>query len=261
VSSTPPRIVITVSDASLQPDPSLARRRIALYAEAVRRAGGEAIVLHPSVDRAVRGEVLASMDGVLFAGGADIDPARYGHPGTGSRDVEPDRDALEEEAWRVAEDDGLPVLGICRGFQAINVFAGGSLVQHVDGHEGPGWGLGPTRSHPIRLEGASQLADLVGGDSNELVVNTFHHQAVSAAGLAPGLRASAWAGDLVEGLEAPGVRFVVGVQCHPERVDSTPPAFERLFQAFVDAARTPARGAPPRSRAGGTVASAARGAR
>jgi putative glutamine amidotransferase len=237
VTATPPRVLITVGVASRQPDPELARRRIALYAHAVRGAGGEPVLLDASAGIHERRHAFRAMAGLLLAGGADIDPARYGQPPNGSRDVEPDRDELEAEAWSAAAAAGLPVLGICRGFQAINVFSGGSLVQHVDGHEGPGWGQGPTRTHAIRLEPGTRLAGLVADGSNAPVVNTFHHQAVSASGLAPGLVASAWAGDLVEGLEAPGDRFVLGVQCHPERVDSTPPAFAHLFRAFVDACR------------------------
>jgi putative glutamine amidotransferase len=188
---------------------------------------------------------LASMNGLLLSGGVDIDPAHYGQPNNGSREIQADRDALEAQAWAAAAARSVPVLGICRGLQAINVFAGGSLVQHVDGHESPGHGSAPT-THPISLVDGSRLATLLAAESSSepLVVNAFHHQGVTAADLAPGLVASAWAdssaGPLVEGLEAPGERFVVGVQCHPERTESTPPTFEQVFAAFVDASRRPA---------------------
>jgi putative glutamine amidotransferase len=231
-----PRILVSVAVASRQADPALVLRRTALYADAVRRAGGEPLLIDASAGAEERAGAFATMDGLLLAGGADIDPARYGQPIDGSRDIEPDRDALEADAWAEAQARRVPVLGICRGFQAINVFCGGRLAQDVEGHEGPGWGVGPTRSHPVRLEPGTRLADLVTEGSDELLVNTFHHQAVPADGLAPGLVASAWSDDVVEGLEAPGERFVVGVQCHPERTDSTPASFERLFSAFVDAA-------------------------
>jgi gamma-glutamyl-gamma-aminobutyrate hydrolase PuuD len=188
------------------------------------------------------------MDGLLLTGGGDLDPARYGQPNLASRDIEPDRDALEAGAWQAATARGLPVLGICRGLQAINVFSGGSLLQHVDGHEGVGWGTGPPATHPIRLVPGTRLAALLepesGTATKALVVNAYHHQGIRQHDLASGLVASAWAdssaGSLVEGLESSGSRFLVGVQCHPERTESTPAAFERVFEAFVSAA-----GAPP----------------
>jgi gamma-glutamyl-gamma-aminobutyrate hydrolase PuuD len=182
------------------------------------------------------------MDGLLLSGGGDIEPARFGQADAGSTEIEPHRDALEAEAFATAEARDLPVLGICRGLQVINVFAGGTLLQHVDDHSGPGLGSGrPARTHRLRLVTGSRLAALVGDDAAGSPVNTFHHQAVRAVDLAPGFVATAWAdspaGPIVEALEAPGERFVVGVQFHPERVDSTPPAYEALWRAFVNACR------------------------
>jgi putative glutamine amidotransferase len=187
------------------------------------------------------------MDGLLLSGGGDLDPARYGHPDRGSVSIEPERDTLEAEAWAVAQARGLPVLGLCRGFQAINAFSGGTLLQHVDGHAGPAFGVGPAKTHPVRVAPGTRLARILfptNAGGGVLRVNSYHHQAIRASDLAPVLVASAWAsspaGDLVEGLEAADGRFVLGVQCHPERTDSTPVAFERLFSVFVDAARGPA---------------------
>jgi putative glutamine amidotransferase len=242
-----PRIVITVAVAARQAEPDLAARKTALYAAAVTRHGGAAIVVDAETAPGERARVLGSMDGLLLSGGADIDPARYGHPSRGSVSVEVERDHLEAEAWGVAQARGLPVLGICRGLQAINAFSGGTLLQHVDGHGGPAFGKGPAKTHPIRVAHGSRLARILfptnpGG--GVLRVNSFHHQAIRATDLAPGLVAGAWAsspaGDLVEALEAADGRFVFGVQCHPERTESTPDAFERLFGVFVDAARGPA---------------------
>jgi putative glutamine amidotransferase len=187
------------------------------------------------------------MDGLLMSGGADLHPERYGGPSRGSVTVEPERDALEHAAWTAAQARGLPVLGVCRGFQAINVFSGGTLLQHVDGHQGPRYGSGPALTHPLRIAPGTRLARILfptNAGGGVVRVNSYHHQAVRAADLAPGLVASGWAsspaGDLVEGLEAADGRFVFGVQCHPERRESTPPAFERLFGVFLDAARGPA---------------------
>ena len=141
------------------------------------------------------------------------------------------------------------MLGICRGFQVINVMRGGTLLQHVDGHAGPAYGHGPASGHPLRIVPGTRLARILFPSNvrgGVLTVNTYHHQAVRASDLAPGLVANAWAssgaGDLVEGFEAEGARFIVGVQCHPERTESTPDAFERLFAFFVDSCRGPARG-------------------
>ncbi len=237
-----PRIVVTLADLTGHPDPQRAASRVALYLDAIRRHGGDPIPLDAGSPEAAAGGVLDSMDGLLLTGGGDIDPARYRQANEGSREIDAARDALEARAWEAAARRGVPVLGICRGLQAINVFAGGSLLQHVDGHEGPSWGTGSPATHPIDVVAGTRLAELLGsGTAEPLVVNAYHHQGVRAHNLAPGLVAAAWAdssaGPLVEGLEAPGSRFVVGVQCHPERTDSTPTAFENLFEAFVAAAR------------------------
>jgi len=241
---TEPRIVVTLAAAAEHSDPDYARRRNSLYLDAIRRHGGTPVAIDARTPSADVDAALATMDGLLLAGGADIDPARYGQANEGSREIEHDRDELEARAWAAAAGSGAPVLGICRGLQAINVFSGGTLLQHVDGHEGPGWSKGQPATHPMDLVPGTRLASLLAeeGSDEPLVVNAFHHQGIRPTDLAPGLRAAGWAdssaGPLVEGLEAPGARFVVGVQCHPERTDSTPAAFERLFSAFVEAARS-----------------------
>jgi putative glutamine amidotransferase len=206
----------------------------------VARHGATPIVLDATAGPAEREVAFAAMRGLLLSGGADIDPSRYGQRQDGAVDPEPDRDALEAEAWAAAIARGAPVLGLCRGLQAINVFSGGSLLQHVDGHVGAAYGRGPAATHPLRVEPSSRLAGWIGGAA-DLEVNSYHHQGIRPGDLAPGLVPSAWAGStagpLVEGLEAADGRFVIGVQCHPERTESTPDAFERLFAAFVEACR------------------------
>jgi len=240
---TAPRIVVTLAAAADHADPDYARRRNSLYLDAVRRHGGTPVPVDVRTPASDVEAAFAAMDGLLLSGGPDIDPARYGQPIAGSDDIQRDRDELEARAWAVAASSGAPVLGICRGLQAINVFSGGSLLQHIDGHQAAGWSKGPPATHPMDLVPGTRLAALLGeeGVTEPLVVNAFHHQGIRPDDLAPGLRAAGWAdssaGPLVEGLEAPGDRFVVGVQCHPERTDSTPAVFERLFAAFVDAAR------------------------
>ena len=243
VPESPPSPLVVVSLAAPQDaaDKALQRRRNDRYVNAVERHGAQAVRLSSRSTAAERDAAFAAMDGLLLTGGADISPRRYGQPVRGAEGVDEARDELEAAAWAAAADRGVPVLGICRGLQAINVFSGGSLLQHVEGHAGPAWGSGPAATHPLRLVEGTRLASVL-GPVEELEVNAYHHQGILEADLAPGLRAAAWAdspaGPLVEGVEAAGDgRFVVGVQCHPERTESTPPAFERLFAEFVEAAR------------------------
>jgi putative glutamine amidotransferase len=242
---TRPRIVLTVTVPTRHAESDLAERKNRLYAEAVRRAGGDPILLDGASSAVMRESALARMDGLVLTGGADVDPVRYGQVFAGAVDVEPERDELEAAAWGVADERGLPVLGLCRGMQEINVLLGGSLVQHVEGHVGAAYGHGEALMHPIELVPGTRLAAILDpeGSGAPLEVNSYHHQAVVRGGFAPGLRVAATADaggiELVEGLEAPGDRFVVGVQCHPERTESTPPEFEGLWRAFVDACRRP----------------------
>lgn len=230
---------MTLAVAADHPQPDLAARRNELYLAAVRRHGADPIPVDARMPAGAREEALRTMDGLLLSGGADIDPRLYGGEVDGALDIERERDRLEAAAWAAAEDRQVPVLGICRGLQAINVFSGGSLLQHVEGHAGAGWGTGDPAMHPLRIEHGTRLATVL-APAETLDVNAYHHQAIREQDLAPGLRAAAWAdstaGPLVEGLEGPGERFLVGIQCHPERTESTPVAFERLFAAFVAAA-------------------------
>jgi putative glutamine amidotransferase len=243
-----PRIVVTVQSPARAKDEEVAWRKNDRYFEGVQRAGGEPIPLDETSSAAERRRAFAAMDGLLLSGGADLDPALYGqgpHPTTA---VEPARDALELEAWRAARERNLPVLGICRGFQAINVFSGGSLLQDLDGHTSPAYPAPEAHSHELRLDPACRLARILGSDepAAELEVNTYHHQAVRPEDLAPGLRAAGLSphedGELVEALEtADPDAWIIGVQSHPERTEFTPPIFERLWRAFVAAAESSAR--------------------
>ncbi|MEI7745309.1 MAG: gamma-glutamyl-gamma-aminobutyrate hydrolase family protein [Chloroflexota bacterium] len=241
----PPRIVVTLMVAAQQPEVEIALRKNALYVDSVVRHGATAIPLDATASAADRAGAFASMDGLLITGGADIEPARYGATIAGSEGMEPDRDELEAQAYAAADRRGLPILGLCRGLQAMNVFAGGTLVQHVDGHAGPGYGHGPAHTHELRMEPASRMAGLLTGGSaggdGLYTVNSYHHQAVLLPNLAPAYVAAGWSsspdGDLVEALESSAGPWRMAVQCHPERTESTPRTFERLFAAFVEACR------------------------
>ena len=235
-----PVIVATLADPAASADPELAGMKNRRYLEALERAGATPVPLHASASPAERSAAWAAMDGLLLSGGADVDPARYGEPFTGSRAIEPERDALEDEAFRAALAVGVPVLGVCRGLQAINVFAGGSLVQHLDGHESEAYPSPAVTRHPLELTSGSRLA-LILGDATDLEVNSYHHQAITQDRLAPGMRVAAiadppGADELVEAIESTDPdRWLMGVQCHPERTESSPPVFERLWAAFVAA--------------------------
>lgn len=238
-----PRIVVTLGNPLATPDSEVSLLKNRRYLEALERAGADPLPLDERDPPDRRAEAFAAMDGLLMSGGADIDPARYGEPADGVRDVEPGRDALEDEAFRAAYDAGVPVLGICRGLQAINVFAGGSLVQHLDGHESAPYPSPAVTRHRLDLVGGTRLGAML-GESDDMEVNSYHHQAITRDRLAPGLRIAATAehagvGELVEAVETTDPdRWLVGVQCHPERTESSPPVFERLWSAFVAACAT-----------------------
>lgn len=242
----PPRIVVTLVVATTTAEPALNARKNALYVDAVTRHGAVAIPLDATASASERAGAFASMDGLMLTGGADVDPARYGASMDGAADIDAERDELELRALAVADARGVPVLGICRGLQVMNVSAGGTLIQHVDGHVGPGWGHGPALTHPFRLAPGSRLARILNpanAGGGVLTVNSYHHQAVRTSGLASAFVPAGFspspAGDLVEAFEAPSGPFRMAVQCHPERGESTPHSFERLFAFFVAACRGP----------------------
>ncbi len=201
----------------------------ASYADAVADAGGEPVLLPTG---AVSAQVVARLDGLVVAGGADVDPARYGQAaGPRTTVVRPERDESELIALRAALDRDLPVLAICRGMQLLNVALGGDLVQHLPDAENTGLhdpGAGLYHRREVRTAPGTALHRLLGPTGP---VACHHHQAL--ARIAPELTPSAWAEDgVVEAVEAAGRRFCLGVQWHPEEgVD------HRLFAAHVDAAR------------------------
>jgi gamma-glutamyl-gamma-aminobutyrate hydrolase PuuD len=236
-----PLILITVADH----DAALDAARVALvnarYADGVRRAGGLPLLISHTSSAEQRATAFARMDGLLLSGGADIDPARYNEPVAGAVEIDTARDALEWAALDAADARKIPVFGICRGLQFLNVHRGGSLLQHIDGQVTAAYPETPALVHPLAIEAGTRLATILAPNSAPLAVNSYHHQAVTPDRLAPRLRAAAFTdsprGPLVEGLEEPGERFVLGVQCHPERTESSPAELELVWRAFVNAAR------------------------
>lgn len=216
-----------------------------LYAEAVEAAGGEVVWLEPDAAAGTDpAEILRDVDALLLSGGVDPDPRLYGEEQIdGARvEIDPARDAAELPLIRAALDADVPMLGICRGIQMVNVAAGGSLYQdlaliglppelHQQNLAGKGW---KDLAHPVRIEPESGLGALLEAARTE--VNSFHHQAVKRP--AEGFVVSARSPEgVVEALEHPGRRFVVAVQWHPERMVDRHPAQRRLFAALIDAAR------------------------
>jgi len=198
------------------------------YVTKLHAAGARAVVVPPAAAGAQR--VVDALDGLLLAGGADIDPATYGQafdPRTSG--VRPDRDAGEQALLAAALARDLPVLGICRGMQLLAVAHGGRLHQHlpaVVGDDRHRPAPGRFGRHLVRLAAGSRTAAICG---TELSVPTYHHQGVSDPGT---LHAVGWADDgTVEAVETPAATFCIGVLWHPEVDDD-----DRLFTALVGAA-------------------------
>jgi putative glutamine amidotransferase len=239
-----PRVAVTLNAEVRSAEPAITARKNDSYLRALLRAGATPLPLDEATSASDLATVLESMDGLLITGGPDLDPARYGEAPAGANPPHPGRDALDAEAYAIAAERGVPILGVCRGLQAINVFSGGRLVQHLDGHEsGPYPATAETATrHPMQVVPGTRLAEVL--DTDELVVNSFHHQAVDRQGLARGLVVAATVddpahGELVEALEAADKgRWLVAVQCHPERVESSPAALQQLWSAFVEACAT-----------------------
>jgi putative glutamine amidotransferase len=209
-----------------------------LYVAALRTAGARTALLPPGQPVGAA-EALAPFDGLLLAGGGDIEPARYGaadHPAQYGTD--PERDELELGLARAAVRLGRPTLGICRGIQLLNVAFGGTLVQHLpdlDGrtdHRVEHRVEAKQAIHGLRVEPGSRLAEAMGQVEAEGL--SHHHQALDRIG--DGFRPVAWAADgLVEGIERDH-GWTVGVLWHPESTAGADPVQRRLLRAFVDVA-------------------------
>jgi gamma-glutamyl-gamma-aminobutyrate hydrolase PuuD len=200
------------------------------YVRAIERAGGRALLVPPSED-AIE-ETLDALDGVLFSGGADLDPELYGqepHPETNG--VQGVRDRAELALLQAALARDMPVLAVCRGSQVLNVALGGDLVQHlpeVVGDEKHNHTPGEYADHDVDVDPDTRLGALIG---DRAPVKSHHHQGFGRLG--EGLRESAHAEDgTLEALEDPSRRFALGVLWHPEAGEDM-----RLFEALVEESR------------------------
>ena len=199
------------------------------YVRAIERAGGRPLVIPPS-EGAIE-ETLAVLDGILFSGGSDLDPALYdaeAHPET--QGVHEARDRAEMALLTAALERDMPVLAVCRGSQVLNVARGGDLVQHLPdelGHEEHKHTPGEYSDHDVRLEPDTRVGGLLG---DRAPVKSHHHQGFGRIG--EGLREAGYAEDgTVEALEDPAKRFAVGVLWHPEEGEDM-----ALFEALVEQA-------------------------
>jgi len=208
------------------------------YVRALEAAGGSAVLIPLLADQAALRAIYERLDGVLLAGGGDIEPGRYGdaerHPTLFGLDAA--QDEVETILTRWALTDGRPLLAICRGIQVLNVAVGGTLWQDVPSQwpsdvDHPGKDRPRSAvNHLVTIEPRSRLAAIVGDEP--LGVNSFHHQAIRQ--LAPGFVVTALAPDgVIEAIESPGSRFALGVQFHPEEMWSVSERLARLFRAFV----------------------------
>ncbi|CAN5629295.1 gamma-glutamyl-gamma-aminobutyrate hydrolase family protein [soil metagenome] len=210
------------------------------YVQSVERAGGRARVLQVSESPRA---LISELDGLLLTGGGDVDPVFYGedrHPSV--QDAEPGRDEFEMDLVRRALDADLPVLAICRGAQVLNVASGGSLVQDIPsaGHADVAHSVLEPKdavAHDIRVAPGSRLERALGPAAGPegCRVNSRHHQSIKTIGR--NLVSAATAPDgVIESVEAPGARFCIGVQWHPENFWRSG-EFSPLFDAFLAAAR------------------------
>src|SRR3954466_6125340 len=229
----PPLIGITAIPRSVQTmyGPADAHTSTDALTSSVIAAGGVPVLL-PVVPAELAAVQLRGLDGLVLAGGQDLDPATYGRPPAADGAWVPrGRDEHELALLTAARAAGLPVLGVCRGLQLANVAMGGDLVEHVDGHDaGARFAVD---LHPVRVEDGTLLAEATGG--GELAVNSLHHQIVGslASGLRPSASAAAPAGaararggsaadGLPEAAEAIHGPWFVAVQWHPELMGAVP---------------------------------------
>jgi putative glutamine amidotransferase len=210
------------------------------YSQAILHAGGAPVIVPAAQDEKSLRAILDSLQGLILSGGPDVHPRRYGEePMAGLGEVDDTLDHMELAAARLAIDRNLPVLGICRGIQVLNITLGGTLYQDIPSQVPESICHTPktdkaVNTHTVRIETGSRLHIMIG--KREIWVNGKHHQALKD--LAKGLVVAARAKDgVVEAVEFPGKRFVVGVQWHPEGTWRDDLYSQALFQTFVSTAR------------------------
>jgi len=211
------------------------------YLEAVQAAGGIPLPLAYTSDRLSLDRITTIIDGLLLSGGSDVDPVHFGQePIPECGEICPERDGFEIDLARAAAGLGIPVLGICRGIQVMNIAAGGDIYQDLasqaqgpvlkHSQEAPRWHC----THAITVQPGTVLATILGPGT--IRVNSLHHQAVM--NVAPGFMVSARSNDgVVEAVEFAGPHFSLGLQCHPEDLWQRQPVFLKAFERLVTESR------------------------
>ncbi len=211
-----------------------------LYARAITAAGGTPVLIPDCLERGETQQLLSMVGGLLLTGGGDVDPVYFGEePLPPCGEITPARDAFEIELVRMSLAADLPILGICRGAQVLNIAAGGDIYQDINTQikgslrhqqRAPLWA--PT--HNIQIRPDTRLMTIL--QEKTVRVNSFHHQAVRNP--APGFVVCALANDgVIEAIESTTHRFALGIQCHPEGMWEKDPRFLKLFRALVEAGR------------------------
>lgn len=203
-----------------------------LYFDAIVRNGGIPRRIEPNRGE-TQAQIVNEIDGLLVGGGPDVDPSwRHGAGGRGSP-----RDSIELPLLKTAMDRDMPILGVCRGMQALNTTLGGAMTTAPSLQETHGKNGDESAFHRIYIAPGSKLAAIV-GSGGFVRVNSRHRQCITEPHKSASLLASAYSLEdgVIEGLESPEHEWVVGVQFHPERRQEVPPHFERLFQSFVERA-------------------------
>lgn len=206
------------------------------YADAIEKSGGIPVKVPLSATQAEVARLVASCDGVLLPGsGADVDPEKYGQARIPEcAPADPAREAVDELLMQDASNLHKPFFGICYGFQAWNVWHGGALIQDLKTAVNHKPGREVREAHPVKIADDSKIQSITG--SNELIVNSSHHQGVARAGDGLIVVARSREDDLIEGVEGRGDQFAIAVQWHPERIFEADFASRALFAAFVRAA-------------------------
>jgi len=209
------------------------------YSQAILHAGGAPVIVPAAQDRKSLTRILSALQGLILSGGPDVHPRRYGEePLAGLGEVDEALDHMELLAAELAIEKNLPLLGICRGIQVLNVALGGTLYQDISSQVPESICHTPktdkaVNTHTVNIEPGSRLHKLIG--RREIWVNGKHHQALK--GLATGLVVAARAKDgVIEAVELAGKRFAVGVQWHPEGTWRDDLQSKKLFRSFVRAA-------------------------
>jgi putative glutamine amidotransferase len=206
------------------------------YIQAIAKAGGIPVIIPIVRDLSVIPDQIRGLDGLIMSGGADINPLKYQEEPTRTiGTIHPERDEFDYVLLRSALKNKIPILGICRGNQLLNVFHGGTLHQDIESaytnaSEHKQSGNHEFGTHTVLIEKGSWLSNVLGKD--EIIVNSLHHQAVKD--LAPGFKITATSKDgVVEGIERKKGSFCVGVQWHPEMMHSRDSEMLKLCNAFV----------------------------